>query len=128
MLDTNLLLDWLLQRNPSHSEIIDEFFDNAAELFVADVVIVELVYALEKFYELPRDLVAQNINIIITEPKISSSDAIFRKALSQYIEHPALSFVDCYLLFYAESKHVLPVWTFDKKLINQSNKLAKPIF
>lgn len=127
MLDTNLLLDWLLQRNPNQTKAIDEFIASSTELYISDVTLIELAYALEKFYELPRELVAENIQIVTLEPKMSCNDSVFRKATAHYVKHPALSFVDCYILYYAEAKHTLPVWTFDKKLINQSGKLAKSI-
>jgi predicted nucleic-acid-binding protein len=127
VIDTNILLDWLLNRDPAHTLLIDTFFAKTKEIHIADLVLVELVFALEKYYELPRDIVSQNLTKVLDEAMFNCNRALFRRALVEYIEHPALSFIDCCLLHYADLQHVLPVWTFDKKLINQSSGKARSL-
>ena len=51
MLDTNVLLDWLLDRDAARTKRIDALLSSAKELHIPDIVIVELAFALEKFYE-----------------------------------------------------------------------------
>lgn len=125
MIDTNVLLDWLLDRDASRTESIDKLFAETKELHVPDVILVELAFALENFYELPRNLVSDNLYKVIDEPIINCNRTLFQRALTEYSEHPSWSLLDCCLLNYAELQNSLPVWTFDKKLINQSNKRAK---
>lgn len=125
MLDTNVLLDWLLDRDEARTKRIDKLLSDVRELQIPDVIIVELAFALEKFYELPRDIVVENIAKVIDEPVFNCNRNLFRSALSDYARHPALSFVDCCLMHYADLQNALPVWTFDKKLVSQSNGKAK---
>ena len=125
MLDTNILLDWLLDRDPRRTARIDTLFANTKELHIPDVIIVELAFALEKFYRFPRNLVADNLNKVIDEPVLNCNGPLFKRAVAEYIEHPAWSFLDCCLLNYADLQHALPVWTFDKKLVTQSAERAK---
>lgn len=125
MIDTNILLDWLLDRDANRTKSIDKLFAVTKELQVPDVILVELAFALEKFYELPRNLVSDNLHKVIDEPIFNCNRTLFQRALTEYSEHPSWSFLDCYLLNYAELQNALPVWTFDKKLINQGNKRAK---
>lgn len=127
MLDTNVLLDWLLERDKTRTKRIDKLFSSVKELQIPDVIIVELTFALEKFYELPRDIVAENINKVIDESVFNCNRVLFRRALVDYTSRPALSFVDCCLLHYAELQRATPIWAFDKKLINQSGGRAKNI-
>ena len=127
MLDTNVLLDWLLDRDADRTAKIDALFTRSLELHVPDVVIVELAFALEKVYELPRVLVADNLNKIIDEAVINCNRSMFRRAIGEYVQHPALSFLDCCLLQYAELQNALPVWTSDKKLIQQSADRARAL-
>ena len=127
MLDTNVLLDWLLDRDAKRTKLIDKLFSSVGGLQIPDVVIVELTFALEKFYELPRDVVTENISKVVDEPIFNCNRALFRRALIDYSKYPALSFVDCYLIHYAELQHATPVWTFDKKFVNQSRGRAKPL-
>ena len=125
MVDTNILLDWLLDRNKDRTELIDTLSSSVKELQIPDIIIVELTFALEKVYELPRGIVAENVNKVIDEPVFNCNRALFRRALIDYAAHPALSFLDCCLIHYAELQHATPVWTFDKKLVNQSNGSAR---
>jgi len=127
VLDTNALLDWLLNRDEARTKRIDKLLSSVKELHIPDVIVVELTFALEKFYELPRDVVSENINKLIDEPAFNCNRILFRRALVDYIDHPALSFVDCCLIHYAELQRATPVWTFDKKLISQSGGKAKSI-
>jgi len=125
MLDTNVLLDWLLDRDAARTKCIDKLLSTTRELQIPDVIIIELTFALEKFYELPRDIVIENITKVIDEPVFNCNGTLFRRALTDYAERPALSFVDCCLMHYADLQNALPVWTFDRKLANQSNGKAK---
>jgi predicted nucleic-acid-binding protein len=125
MVDTNILLDWLLDRDHARTTQIDKLLTNSSELHIPDVVIVELAFALEKFYALPRPLVVDNLNKVIDEAVFSCNRSLFRRAISEYASHPAWSFLDACILGYAELQNVLPVWTFDKKLVNQSSDRAQ---
>lgn len=127
MLDTNVLLDWLLDRDKVRTKRIDKLFSSIRELQVPDIIIVELTFALEKFYELPRDVVTENVSKVIDEPIFNCNRVLFRRALIEYNKFPALSFVDCCIIHYAELQHATPVWTFDRKLVNQSGGRAKSV-
>ncbi|TAK88990.1 PIN domain-containing protein [Patescibacteria group bacterium] len=127
MLDTNVLLDWLLDRDVDRTAKIDALLVRSPELQIPDAIIVELAFALEKFYELPRETVADNLNKVVDEPVFNCNRIMFRRAITEYLDHPALSFLDCCLMNYAELQGALPVWTFDKKLVNQSSGRAKAL-
>lgn len=125
MLDTNILLDWLFDRDASRTAKIDGLFQHSQELHIPDAIIVELAFALEKFYELPRSLVVDNLNKVIDESVLNCNRVMLRRAIADYAQLPALSFLDCCLVNYAELQGALPVWTFDKKLANQSSGRAQ---
>ncbi len=125
MLNTNVLLDWLFDRDADRTAKIDALLERSSELHIPDVVIVELAFALEKFYELPRPLVVANLNKVIDESVFNCNRSLFRRAISEYDTRPALSFLDCCIVTYAELQRALPVWTSDKKLVNQSSGRAQ---
>jgi predicted nucleic-acid-binding protein len=125
VIDTNILLDWLLDRDRARTVIIDRFFAKAKDIHIPDLAFAELVFALEKYYELPRDIVSQNLNKVLDEQLFNCNRSLFRRVLTDYVERPALSFIDCCLVHYADAQHVLPLWTFDKKLISQSSGKAR---
>ncbi len=125
MIDTNILLDWLLNRDHIRTALIDKFFAKTKELHISDLAIAELVFALEKYYELPREIVSQNLTKVLDEPLFNCNRSLFNRAMTEYIEHPSLSFIDCCLLNYTYLQNALPLWTFDKKLISQSSGRAR---
>jgi len=125
MIDTNILLDWLLDRQEDRTIRIEKLFARAEELYIPDVVIVELSFALEKFYDLPRNIVSNNLNKVFDEPVLNCNRILFQHALVEYLKHPSWSFLDCCLLNYAATQNKLPVWTFDKKLVGQSEGRAE---
>ncbi len=120
MVDTNVLLDWLLNRDAIRTKLIDDLLATTKELHIPDAIIVELAFALEKFYELPRDLVVNNVYKVMDESVFNCNKVLFQKALAEYSAHPSWSFLDSCLLNYAELQNALPVRTFDQKLISQS--------
>jgi predicted nucleic-acid-binding protein len=125
MLDTSILLDWLLNRDEARTAQIDSLIAHAKELHIPDAIVVELAFALEKFYELPRRLVVDNLSKVIDEAVFNCNRTLFRRAISEYTAHPAWSFLDSCLLNYAELHNALPVYTFDKKLISQGTGRAQ---
>ena len=52
MLDTNILLDRLFDRDKKRTSKINDLFEETTEVYVPDVVMVELAFALEKIYDL----------------------------------------------------------------------------
>lgn len=124
MLDTNILLDWLFDRNKKRTSKIKDLLEEAVNVHVPDMVMIELAFALEKIYELPRTVVVDNLKTILSNPAIDCDQALFNPALACYLNHPSLSLLDCCLLEYGKLYNRLPVYTFDKKLINQSEGRA----
>ena len=77
MVDTNVLLDWLLNRDTLRTELADDLFASAQELHIPDAIIIELAFALENFYELPRSLVSDNLHKVIDEPVFNCNRTLF---------------------------------------------------
>lgn len=126
-LDANALLDWLLYRDAERVESVQQLIDMTGSISVADITIVEVAYVLEKVYQLPRSLVVENITRVIEDGTFFCSRTLFRLVLPLYARCPRLSFADCYAAFAAELADAGPLYTFDKKLVNQSGGLAKLI-
>ena len=115
-LDTNSLLRWALQDIPEQAEKVDVLLRKYDNLHVADVAIIEMVSVLETLYKLPRKLVAEHIELVMSQSSINCNRALFAHALVPYRQYPSLSIVDCCLASYAELDQVEPLYTFDKSL------------
>ena len=116
-LDTNAVLRLLLNDIPEqHTAVLSLIEKSSASLSVADIAIVEVVFALERYYRFSRSQVVEAIDGLSSLPAINCNRALFDKALPSFALHPNLSFEDCCLVAYAELQDAAPLWTFDKKL------------
>ncbi len=119
--DTNVLLRLLLNDIPEQRIAVKKLLSQAANQFaVADTVIIELVFALDRHYGFSRLQIAEAIDGLMKLREINCNRTLFERALPLYIDHPSLSFEDCCLAIYAQLNDAEPLWTFDKKLANQA--------
>lgn len=118
-LDANFLLRWLLGDVPAQQALTDRVMAGKVTLHVADMVLEEIAYVMEKVMGLPRSIVANNFRAIMGQANLNCNRAVLARALPLYEKHPALSFVDCCLAVYAELNNAVPLLTFDKKLALQ---------
>lgn len=126
MIDTNALLDLLLERDADRAHRVEILIArHKKDIHISDLAVQEIVYVLEKYYGFPRPLVVSNLEKLFVEQKFALSRSLFTRAVVDYLAHPSLSFVDACLLTQAELDDDLPLWTFDKKLVNQSGDRAQ---
>ena len=126
-LDANVIVRLLTKDIPSQYEQAQTLINSGAEYDIADTAIIEAVYALHEYYNVPRTLVAETIGIFQSNKNLRINNSVFEHALRLYSENSALSIEDCYLASVASHRKALPLWTFDKKLAKQSNGLAKEV-
>ncbi|HMT87924.1 MAG TPA: hypothetical protein PKE40_16420 [Arachnia sp.] len=94
-------------------------------LRVSDVAVAEIVFVLGRHYELTRRQVHGVIRRLLRQPQIlASSEAL--AALEDYVAHPKLSFEDCLLVEHTRRDDAEPLWTFDRKLANQTSAQLVP--
>lgn len=126
-LGANVVLRLLTNDIPALKERAVKLIDNSRIVKINDVAIIETIYALAEYYKVPRDLVEKTINNLATHKKLQFDYEIFERALDIYAKRPSLSIEDCYLATKANSDNESILWTFDKKLANQSNGQAKEV-
>jgi predicted nucleic acid-binding protein len=115
-LDTNILIRHLTGDPPEQAARATKFLAAADELLLADLVVAEVVYVLESFYEVPRPRVAELARAIIAFPTIVVLDpAMLLRALEVY-ETDRLDFAEAYLVAQAERSGVGVVASFDKAI------------
>ncbi len=114
--DTNILIRHLTGDPPEQAARATRFLTDADELLLADLVVAEVVYMLESFYEVPRERVAELVRAIIAFPAIVVLDpTVLLRALEVY-ETERLDFAEAYLVAQAERSGVGMVASFDKAI------------
>lgn len=127
--DTNVLLRYLLDDEPSQSSRAREFWetirDGSSRAVLTEGVLMECVYVLQRFYKVPRDRIATSLAAVLAYKGLSREDvSLFDRALEIY-SAVNLDFVDC-LLAARQEAGAWEVLSFDQGLNGYLKRRAKP--
>src|SRR3990167_4755870 len=117
--DTNPFLRFLLNDIPEQTEQVTQLLIKAKtkeiNIFVSQIVIFEIEFALRKYYKFPKNEVIEKLRTILTTPYLKVQDIeIFQEAIPLYFIKN-IDFVDCFLLINAKRKNS-KIFTFDEGL------------
>ncbi len=117
--DTNLFLRYLLDDVPSQVKIAEKLFTEAKkgkiELYVPQIIIFEIHFALIKYYLFPKSEVIDKLENVVSTDYFSIEDRdVFLKTIDIY-RKKNIGFVDSFLKALCESKN-FKLLSFDKKL------------
>ncbi len=112
MLDTNMVLRYLLNDNEEMAEEAERIIKKGSALLTTEVI-AEVVYVLKGVYSIERGQIASCLLEFLSEVNIPEEQVV-RLGLETYAEQN-LDFVDCILYAYNRVKGY-EVKTFDKKL------------
>jgi predicted nucleic-acid-binding protein len=114
--DTNVLIRHLTGDPPKQARRATAFLAQADELLLPDLIVAEVVFVLESFYEIERKRVAELVRAVIGFPAIVVVDAaLLLRALEVY-EVDRLDFAEAYLVASAEATGVGVVASFDRSI------------
>ena len=114
--DTNVLVRHLTGGPPDQAARATRLQAQATQLLLPDLIVAEIVYVLESFYEVPRPRVAELVRAIVAFPTIEVADEpVLLRALEVYEVH-RLDFADAYLVAEAETSGVNAVASFDRAI------------
>ena len=115
-LDTNVLVRYFTGDPPEQARRAAAYLAWADELLVPDLVVAELVYVLQSFYEVERARVAELLRAVLAFPAVVVVDAaLLLRALEVY-EVERLDFADAYLVASAEASGVGAIASFDRSI------------
>ena len=115
-LDTNVLIRHLTGDPPVQARRATAYLKRATELLLPDLIVAEVVYVLESFYEVKRERVAELVRAIIGFPAVAVVDEpLLLRALEVY-EVERLDFADAYLVASAEASGVGAIASFDREI------------
>jgi predicted nucleic-acid-binding protein len=123
--DTNLLVRLITRDDPRQFELAEAFIAKGA--WVSHVVLVEATWVLESVYEIPAEMIALGVEMLLSHEHLTIQDsATIEAALQGFRLHPLVSFSDHLILEIARSGGHLPLGTFDKRLgkIEGAQRLA----
>jgi len=118
LIDTNVILRYLLDDHAELSPKADAFMldvsEGAKQAEIFDVVIVECIYVMEKYYQIPKSEISTKLSGILNFSGIVNPDrSEILEALLKYNDSN-IDIVDCILA--AHSSHEKIVVSFDKDM------------
>jgi predicted nucleic-acid-binding protein len=116
--DTNMFLRYLTNEPIELSEKVSSFFNKMESseyrLYVCDLVVSELVYVLEKVFELSKKEICEKIKVLMLKRNIIlENKQIIFKALDVYQELN-VNFVDAYIYSHTSKNEVNKIFSFDE--------------
>jgi predicted nucleic acid-binding protein len=119
-LDTNVLLRHIMQDNADHSPrstaLIRDIQDGRRSVQIADTVIFEAAYALEKIYLMPRLEIRDSLLEFIELPSVVfQGKVLFREVFDLFVNNPGLSIADCFHLELARRFTNGAICSFDRR-------------
>lgn len=124
-LDTNVVLRFLLEDVPDQTQEATDLIESNT-VYVTDVVVIEIIYVLEKVYELSRKDIGELVGDFLGFSNVVHNPRFLLDAVDFYKGHPSLSIVDCYACEEAKS-YGNNLATLDKRLANQGGTHVKSL-
>lgn len=114
--DTNVLVRHLTGDPPDLAARATRYLGATDELLLPDLILAEVAYVLESFYEVPRAQVATTLRAVLAYPAIRVVDAdLLQRAVEVYEVH-RLDFADAYLVGSAERTGIGVIASFDRSI------------
>lgn len=114
--DRNVLVRHLTGDPPDQAARASAYLAGADDLLLPDLILAEVAYVLESYYEAPRAQVAETLRAILAFPAVRVADAeLLQRAVEVYDVH-RLDFADAYLVASAERTGVNLVASFDRAI------------
>ncbi len=131
IIDTNALISFITDRNPSQQAKVAELFENATQLKVVVVchqnVLTEFVYVMDKVYHVPAKRINTIIKDFISMPGVEIVHEINMKTLLSYWPEPFSDYGDAIMAALCKNTKGSFVATFDRKFSNAAKKLGLPV-
>lgn len=114
--DTNVLVRHLTGDPAAQAARATRYLRQAGELLLADLILAEVAFVLESFYETPRGQVAETLRAVLAFPAIRVLDVeLLQRAIEVYDVH-RLDFAEAYLVASAERTGIGVVASFDRTI------------
>ena len=115
-LDTNVLIRHLTGDPPGQARRATAFLERADKLLLADLIVAEVVYLLESFYEVERRRVAELARAIVGFTAVVVVDEPLLLRTLEVYEVERLDFDEAYLVASAAASGVGAIASFDRTI------------
>jgi len=131
IIDTNVLISFVTDRNPNQQQKIATLFESAANLTVLilchQYVLTAFIYVMDRVYHVPKDEIGRMIADFVEMPGIEIIHEIDFNAVLSYWPNPIPDFGDAVIASVGKLRRSTIV-TFDRKFITYLKSLGLNIW
>ena len=119
VIDTNLLVRYLINDDQKKADAVDNLLDKAIKgevrIIIPSVVIAELVWVLESFYQLKADVILELVEAIVNTSGLDVTDKSMVISALRLYKNRNIDFIDAWIIEFAKERGIKTIYTFDKK-------------
>ena len=116
LLDTNVLIRHLTGDPPELAARASAYLLSGRDLVLTDLVVAEIVYVLESFYQQTSEQVAGLVAAVVSSARYQVLDrALLIRSLEIYVDHK-IDFTEAYLVASAEKASITEIASFDRAI------------
>ena len=116
VLDTNVLIRHLTGDPPEMAAKASAYLFSGRDLVLSDLVVAEIVYVLESFYQQTREQLAGLVAAVVSSSRFQVQDrALLIRSLEIYLDYN-IDFTEAYLVATAEQTGIAEIASFDRAI------------
>lgn len=128
-LDTNIFLRYLTNDDPGKADRVEQLLKRAEtgklSLVTTELVIAEIVWVLESYYELSKEQIVEQIRAILgTEGLEIINGDLVSQALEYYLADN-IDFIDGYIAALMQKKGIKEIYSYDKKHLTRLKQIQR---
>lgn len=128
-IDTNLFIRYFTNDDPKKADRVDRLLEQAVngkiELMTAEIVLAEVVWVLESYYELEKARIAEMLKAILSTPGIKVLNGKIVQNALKYYSDKNIDFVDAYIVAVMEKYKIAGIYSFDKKHLDRLTQITR---
>ena len=118
-IDTNVLLRYLLDDVPEQADAVESLLLQAAQgqltLYANALVLAEIVWTCESYYQLPKDDIKDMVLMILNTPGLEVADRdLITEAIFTYADEN-IDYIDAFNACWMKQQGIETIYTFDQK-------------
>lgn len=119
VIDTNLFVRYLTCDDPQKAAAVDRLLESALkgdlQIVVPSIVVAELVWVLESFYQMAEVDIAGLVAAIMDTPGVEVTEKPLINAALKLYRTSNIDLVDAWIIEFAKARGIKTIYTFDKK-------------
>ncbi|BBO81232.1 hypothetical protein DSCO28_17980 [Desulfosarcina ovata subsp. sediminis] len=128
-IDTNLFIRYLTNDDPGKADRVERLLKQAAngeiELVTAEMVLAEVVWVLESYYQLEKRRITELLKAILSTPGLKVLNGKIVENALNYYSLKNIDFVDAYIVALMEKRKIAGIYSFDKKHLDRITNIKR---